>query len=225
VGEIKGYSKTNVPGGKTTLSNLKAVSKQLPIQFVASGKDSKSSGYVVGLDAFVLEPHRTFIPEWCLIGPFPNPRDENSNRLGLDAVYPPEKEINLQKTYAGVDQKPVKWTLEKTPANGRVDLYKFDPYELVVVYALTYIYSPNDQILPLLLGTDDGVKVFLNDREIYRLLTIRVSVADQDRVQLELKKGWNKLLLKIENNYGGYNFYARVLDLDESLVFSPHKQR
>jgi hypothetical protein len=106
-----------------------------------------------------------------------------------------------------------------------VDLYKFDPYELVVVYALTYIYSPNDQILPLLLGTDDGVKVFLNDREIYRLLTIRVSVADQDRVQLELKKGWNKLLLKIENNYGGYNFYARVLDLDESLVFSPHKQR
>jgi hypothetical protein len=225
VGEIKGYSKTNVPGGKTTLSNLKAVSKQLPIQFVASGKDSKSSGYVVGLDAFVLEPHRTFIPEWCLIGPFPNPRDENSNRLGLDAVYPPEKEINLQKTYAGVDQKPVKWTLEKTPAKGRVDLYKFDPYELVVVYALTYIYSPNDQILPLLLGTDDGVKVFLNDREIYRLLTIRVSVPDQDRVPLELKKGWNKLLLKIENNYGGYNFYARVLDLDESLVFSPHKQR
>ncbi len=105
-----------------------------------------------------------------------------------------------------------------------MDLYKYDPYEMVVVYALTHIFSPKDQELPLLLGSDDGVKVFLNDRELHRVLKVRVVRVDQDRVPLRLVKGWNKLMLKIENNYGGYNFYARVLDQEESLVFSPAKQ-
>jgi len=225
VAEINGYSREVLPGGRVVLSNLRAKNKKLALQFVVAGKDDKSAGYAVGLDAFVLEPHRAFIPEWYLIGPFPNPRDENSNRLGLDTAYPPEKETDLAKPYPGVGGKPVKWVFQKTPPHGRVDLYQFDPYELVVVYALTYIYSPRDQVVPLLLGTDDGVKVFLNDREIHRLLTVRISVPDQDRVPLELKAGWNKLLLKIENNYGGFNFYARVLDIEESLTLSATKQR
>jgi hypothetical protein len=106
-----------------------------------------------------------------------------------------------------------------------MDLYKYEPYEMVVVYALTYVYSPKDQELPLLLGSDDGVKVFLNDIEIHRVLKVRVVKVDQDRVPLRLVKGWNKLMLKIENNYGGYNFYARVLDPQGSLVFSPKKEQ
>ena len=225
VGTIRGFGNEVVPAGKIMLSDVKAVDRKLPIKFVVAGKDPKATGFTVGLDAIVLEPHRNFIAEWFLIGPFPNPRDEQSNRLGLDIAYPPEKEIDLGKAYPGVDQKPVRWTLEKTLPNGRMDLYKFEPYELVVVYALTYIYSPKDQTLPLLLGTDDGVKVFLNDKEIHRNLTIRVSMPDQDRVPLELKKGWNRLLLKIENNFGGFNFYARVLDVDESITVRPHQER
>jgi hypothetical protein len=118
----------------------------------------------------------------------------------------------------------VKWQLVKTPKSGRVDLYSFDPYELVVVYALAYVYSPKDQTLPLLLGSDDGVKVFLNGKEIHRVLMIRIAEPDQDRVPLALEKGWNTLLLKIENNFGGYNFYARILDLEDSLKFAATRQ-
>lgn len=224
VGEIHGYKKIVVPGGKIVLKDIRSTSKELPLKLVVTGKHLKASGYAVGLDAFTLEPRRTYLPEWYMIGPFPNPRDMNLNRLGLDSVYLPEKEIDLEKTYYGVDQQPIRWILEKTPANGRMDLYKYDPYELVVVYALTYIYSPGDQALHLLLGTDDGAKVFFNDREIYRFLQIRISQPDQDRIRLDFKKGWNKLLLKIENNFGGYNFYARVLDPEQSLIISARKE-
>jgi hypothetical protein len=140
-------------------------------------------------------------------------------------VFPPEKTIDLAARYSGVDQKPVQWVLTKTPAKGRMDLYQFDPYEMVVVYALTYVYSPKNQTVPFLLGSDDGVKVFLNGGEIHRLLAVRVAAPDQDRVPLKLKEGWNALMLKIENNYGGYNFYARVLDPGHSLVFSPNKKQ
>jgi hypothetical protein len=52
-------------------------------------------------------------------------------------------------------------------------------------------------------------------------MAIRVVRPDQDRIPLTLKKGWNTLMLKIENNYGGYNFYARVLDPGHTLRFSP----
>jgi hypothetical protein len=224
VGKISAFNKEILPGGKIVLKNLKTVNKTLPLQFVVTGKNSSSSGYSLGIDAFVLTPNRKFIPEWYMIGPFPNPRNERLVRLGLDIPYPPEQEVDVNKKYQGVDNKPVGWTLDKTPANGRMDLYKYDPYELVVVYALTYIYSPKAQTLPLLFGSDDGAKVFLNDKEIYRYLAIRISEPDQDLIPLELKTGWNKLLLKIENNFGGYNFYARILDPDNTAVVSAQQQ-
>jgi hypothetical protein len=225
VGSFDGYSATTVPGGKVLLKGLRVKEGYIKLRFVVEGKDTKASGYAVGLDAFTLEPHRVYIPEWYLIGPFPNQRDAELRRLGLDTVFPPEKTIDLAASYSGVDQKPVQWVLTKTPARGRMDLYQFDPYEMVVVYALTYVYSPKNQIVPFLLGSDDGVKVFLNGDEIHRLLAVRVAAPDQDRVPLKLKEGWNALMLKIENNYGGYNFYARVLDPGHSLVFSPNKKQ
>lgn len=222
---ISGYSRTVEPLGSIVLNDMRAANGMIPIEFVVTGKEEKSTGYALGIDAFVLAPHRAYVPEWYMIGPFPNPRDAKLNRLGLDAVYPPEKKIDLEETYVGVNGQKIRWTLDKAPAHGRMDLYKYDPYELVVVYALTYIYSPTDRASTLMLGTDDGVKVFLNDTQVHRLLAIRVAAPDQDRVPLALKKGWNKLLLKIENNFGGYNFYARLLDPDGLLVFSPKKER
>jgi hypothetical protein len=225
VASFEGYDPETIPGGKILLKGIRTERGRIRLGFAADGKDGKATGSAIGLDAFILQPHRVFIPEWYLIGPFPNPRDTALKRLGLDTVYPPEKAIDLTASYPGVDQKPVRWMLTKTPPKGRMDLYQFDPYEMVVVYALTYVFSPIDQTVPLLLGSDDGIKVFLNAQEIHRFLAIRVAEPDQDRVALRLKKGWNALLLKIENNYGGYNFYARVLDPTHRLAFSSKRRQ
>ena len=224
IGSVGGYSKAVEPGGKISLVNLSATDGKVPVTFVLTGKDPRSVGYAVGLDAFVIRPHREFIPAWSLIGPFPNPHDASQERLGLDRVYGPERETDLSKTYTGVNGQTVTWQAVKTPKSGLVDLYMFDPYEQVVAYAFTYVRSPVDQTLPLLLGSDDGVKVFLNGSEIHRVLTIRLAQPDQDRVPLHLKKGWNRLLLKIENNLGGYGFYARILDTEKALKFNAVNQ-
>lgn len=220
MGSLKGYCSVVEPGGKISLVNLPAADGAVPLTFALTGKDTRSAGYAVGLDAFVIRPHREFIPAWSLIGPFPNPRSASQARLGLDSVYAPEREIDLSKTYIGVNGQTVAWQGITTPKSGRVDLYMFDPYERVVSYAFTYVHSPVDQTLPLLLGSDDGVKVFLNGTEIHRVLTIRLAQPDEDRVPLHLNKGWNRLLLKIENNLGGYGFYARIPDADKSLRFN-----
>jgi hypothetical protein len=220
VGAFKAYDRSVGPGGKITLPDIRASGGEIRLQFVVAGKDPRSAGYVIGLDAFALRPRREFIPAWSLIGPFPNPRDSSLKRLGLDIVYPPEREIDLAKKYAGVDSQKIGWQDATTPKSGSVDLSMFDPHDLVVAYAFTYLHSPENQTLPLLLGSDDGVKVFLNGEEIHRMLTIRGAEPDQDNVPLHLKKGWNRLLLKIENNFGGYNFYARIPDPAGTLKFN-----
>lgn len=222
---FNGYYEQVYPGGSITLSNLKPVDNQLDIKFVISGKDKKSTGYAVGIDGFKLNPVREFIPEWYVIGPFPNKRDSDILRYGLDTLYPPEQEINLTKTYLGADSQRVKWKKYKTPERGYFTLWdKCKPYEFVVCYALTYVYSAQEQSVPLLIGSDDGSKVFLNDQELYRFLDVRIAAPDQDKVELNLKKGWNKLLLKIENNFGGYAFFARILDTNNNLRYSLDKK-
>lgn len=225
VGNISGYHDEVYPGGKITLKNLKSEFGKIKLKFSPVGKESKSTGYGLGLDGFKIEPDRVFIPDWYVIGPFANPRNSETDRKGIDIIYPPEEEFDTGKTYSGIDSQLVRWKLMEISKNGFLSLWnKFDPYELIVAYAHTFIYAPEDQRVDLLIGTDDGAKVFLNDKEIYRFLEVRIAEPDQDVITLDLKKGWNSLLIKIENNFGGYGFYARLRDLNNSLKINPLKQ-
>jgi len=225
IGSFNGYSLEVLPTRKVRLNNLEPDHEKVEIIFKVEGRDDNAEAAFIGIDKFVIEPVRKYIPLWNMIGPFPNPRESDIERYGLDRVYPPEKEIDLKKTYQGVDEQSVSWTLEKTPDSGYMSLWrKYRPYEMVVAYAHTYIYSPNKQKVPFLFGTDDGSKVFLNGVEIYRYLGVRIAEPDQERLELNLKKGWNTLLLKIENNFGGYAFYARVIDKEKSLIIRTHKE-
>ena len=92
-----------------------------------------------------------------------------------------------------------------------------------MTYAFTYIYSPDERDVPLSIGSDDGIKVFVNGKPVYKKLLVRISEPDQDRINIHLEKGWNTLLLKIENNFGGYAFFARVIDFDNKLIITPVK--
>ncbi len=47
---------------------------------------------------------------------------------------------------------------------------------------------------------------------------------DHDEIVLKLNKGWNSLLLKIENNFGGYAFFARILDINNDLKIRTDKK-
>jgi hypothetical protein len=226
IGEIKGYNDVVYPGGKLTLENVPTENQEVKLVFKTSGKNGNDPFFDAGIDGFKMEPVREFISEWYMIGPFPNRRNSDVERFGLDTPFPPEKEINLEESYEGAGGQEVNWKLEKTPKSGFMSLWqKYNPYEFVVAYALTYVYSPVDKNVPMYIGSDDGSKVFLNDKEVYRFLDVRISAPDQDKIILPLRKGWNKLLLKIENNFGGYGFYARIPDRDNNLIISTTKEK
>ncbi len=226
VTDLDGYSSVIIHGGKLPLGVLKTKNQSIELDFKISGKSEASTGFNVGVDAFNVVPVRHFIDEWMLIGPFPNPKNEEGMRLGLDNVYPPEEEIDYSKAYELVKDKPASWQLIQPDKFGSVNLRNyFTPSELMVSYAVTYIYSEKDTTAALLLGTDDGAKVLLNDEEIYKVLEVRIGIVDQDEVKLNLKKGWNKLMLKVENNLGGYNFFARIIDPSGAFKISTEINR
>ena len=225
VGIIMGYSPHILPNGKVTLSGLQTLTGSVDIRFKVTGKDLLSNGYNIALDGVSMEPKRVYIPEWYILGPFPNPHKSGSNRRGLDSVYLPEKVIDLQKDYYGIPKHPIRWTSIQTPLNGFLSLTDIIyPREYVVSYALTYIYSPDIRKAILFIGTDDGGKVFFNGKEVYRFLGERIAEPDQAEIELSMKPGWNTLLLKIENNMGQYAFYARLVDRENKLVVSTEKK-
>ncbi|MCK9422017.1 MAG: DUF2961 domain-containing protein [Bacteroidales bacterium] len=227
-GEINGYSLNTLPIGKTILTGLQHVTglNSIDIKFVITGKDPASKGFNIGLDGLRVTPKRDFIPAWYILGPFPNPRKSETDRRGLDSVYLPESVVDLTRLYFGIDGKPIRWKFYNTPVNGYFSLNdKIEPSELVVTYVVTYIYSPDNRKISFFIGSDDGIKVFFNDNKVYRYTGTRAAEPDQAEMELKMKPGWNKLLLKIENNFGGYGFYARVLDRENKLIINPDQKK
>lgn len=206
-----------VPAPALVLKDLPSDSDrkiELTFRFKTEGK--------VGIDAFFPDPVREYITDWYFIGPFGYPRVSDTERAGLDSVYMPEKEIDLKATYTGAGEQPLTWKRHKKGAGYEMGLMECRPLNQIVCYALTYIYSPEAQTAPLLTGSDDCLKVFLNDQEVYRFFaSARTALPDQDKIELNLQPGWNKLLVKVENNVGGYALYARVVDVNRNLKISP----
>jgi hypothetical protein len=225
VGQIKGYSSTVQPGGHLSIKNFRNPYNAVLLQFAVSGKDSASAGYFTGLDGIRLVPKRLFIPEWRVIGPFPNKMRANGTWAGMDSVFRPEVAVDTNTTLPGLNGKPLHWKVIKTPVDGYVSFDKLIKGDQpAIFYALVYIYSPQSQTAGLFLGSDDGVKIFCNTGKIFFQRGGRSIEPDQGRIFIKLNQGWNKLLLKIENRTGRFGFYSRILDRENILRYNVREE-
>jgi hypothetical protein len=140
---------------------------------------------------------------WHYIGPF-----DNTDNLGFAAAYPPEREIDLKKTYFGKDETKVAWKkFEGFRVGHIVDLKKFKQSDHCVIYLFHEIDAPQAMTMPISLGSDDSLKVFLNGKQILADDAVRGAVPDQNAVELKLKKGKNQLLIKVGNVAGDWAVY------------------
>jgi hypothetical protein len=181
------------------------------------GKAEKSAGMDMAFVGFGLTPSaRRFVADWNLIGPFDAP-DMDS----LTVAYPPERETDLSARYKGKGNVEVRWRPIKADPSGYIRLTELvKPNEYAVAYGLAYVQSPDDRDASLLLGSDDGVRVWINDALVHSNPAYRGAYPDQDTVKVRLRKGWNKVLIKVLQGAGGWGYYLRFADPARELGYA-----
>ncbi len=148
------------------------------------------------------EFQKNLLGPWYSIGPF-----RASGGSAFSPFFPPEAEIDLTKTY---NNGSLRWENKSGWADGSV--IDLGPESMCAVFLFRTVTVPRDTILPVSLGSDDGIKVWVNGVEILANNVNRGVQPDQEFVDLVLKKGENKFLMKINNNQGGFGFYFRLED-------------
>ena len=160
-----------------------------------------------------------YLRDWRVIGPFPA---GHGNRAALELSTPVEQHlaqqegrVDLSQHYGGLAWKEV-WADDR----GMVDLGKAaGNAEWAVAYACATVMSDREQSVVLRIGSDDGVKIWVNGEAIHEHEIGRALRRDSDRAVARLKPGANQLLLKIDNYTGGWGFCVAVDDatLDRRL--------
>ena len=103
-----------------------------------------------------------------------------------------------------------------------VDLQKFyqgGRTEDAVAYAYTKISRKEAGKVHLSIGSDDGIKVWLNGKMIHRVLSQRALALDEDGLEGNMNAGDNHLLVKIQQSKGGWGFAVRMLENSDQFDF------
>jgi hypothetical protein len=215
-GEFDGYSAESTMG-KLTLEAIPLEEGENTLVLNVTGKSSQAHGSDLALVSMALSPSdRRFITEWNVIGPFDAP-----DMSYLQTAYPPETEIDLGQTYEGKEGIRVEWKKMTADPTGFMRLEnQISPSERGIVYGLVYVFSQEQRVAQMLLGSDDGVRVWLNGELVHTNPAYRGAYPDQDRVSVMLKKGWNPLLIKILQGSGGWGYYVRFVDPRGQILWS-----
>ena len=159
---------------------------------------------------FHVYPPGSFVVHWLAVGPYPNPENK-----GLDTWYLPEGKTDVES-----DASKLQWRLVDASEEGIIDLREFfKPEKPSVAYALTHVYSPDNRKAKILFGSDDGAKVWVNDRPVFVFKKPRGLVVDEDAFDVNLKKGWNKVMVKVADVGIAWAFSLRFLDPSNKLRF------
>jgi len=137
-------------------------------------------------------------------------------RAALEYAYNDVTVVNDNQMTTGDDYKHrlrEGYELIRIWAHGGGGGHRFkDLPDHATAYAHCYVYSPVSQDVQLLLGSNDGIKVWLNGVSVHTYGYCRDHNFDQDAVGVSLNTGWNRLLVKVGDDYGQYKFSARFAD-------------
>ena len=155
---------------------------------------------------------------WHHIGPF----GAANFSKAYNEAFPPEQEIDLAKGY--LDRK---WVARPEWKDGQIH------NTLTGANSANYLFRTIEVSealsLPVSLGRDDAIKVWLNGQPVLAKEVQGGVAKDQDRITLQLKAGSNQLLVKIVNGSGGSGFYFSTSpdvpeNVENLLALAPGKR-
>ena len=193
---------------------LNAGENQIVLSIV--GKASEATAYKIGVDSYQVLHASPYVKRYAVLGPFPK-----TDVATVDELLRSESRLDLEKTYIGIDGKPVRWQEATSRADGYLDLRKdFSPTPQTVGYTLVFVHAPKTTDSVMLIGSDDEIAVWLNGTEIHRKSIDAGASADADAVPCQLKAGWNTVLCQKIDLGWSWGLYLRFTDADRVLKYA-----
>lgn len=161
------------------------------------------------------------IKDWQIVGVF-----ENISGMGFDSDYEPISNPEPEATFKNKFNADVKWFPAK--GYGRGEWIRFWYYFNVknsIVFAQTFVKSDSNMTVQANLGVSGSVKLWTNDQLNYSEEEEYNNGQNSYIFEIELKKGWNRILLQMgasENTSS--NFFLTLTDFEgnylSDLVYS-----
>jgi len=156
-----------------------------------------------------------YVSQWHAIGPFKGP---TPGKISLSVTTAFEDDytkrgdgmVDLKQTYR-IGEKTHKWVPCTAGRAGKVDLVAaLGAEEWCIGYAYTEVETVQGRETVLGIGSDDGVKVWLNGKLIHTAEQPRGYTPSSDTVSVYLKPGVNRILMKVDNYVAGWACGLRV---------------
>lgn len=162
-----------------------------------------------------------FMKNWLILGPVKlsssaeSPDDKKQKEyFEKDAVTSvkvnPKKSLNSLQ----IGDSTFSWTAHASSTDEiwLSNIYTNNDY--CYAYALAEINSDKAKDVVFGVGSDDAIKIFLNGELVHKKWIARGIRQDEDFVTLNLKKGSNQLLIKVQDMQGDWGFCIRKLGND-----------
>lgn len=181
--------------------------------YVVAAYGTGTFGYPVGslFDVFSTEAESgpVWITQWLVDGPYKGtygvPSLSWDPLSGEATIYPRD----------GLASGGRVWSRMSTDASGVLDFHNCYPGAYWCLgYAHVYVYSEVQQNAVLLVGSDDGLRAFVNGAQVLYTNVYRGLVPDQDSANITLKPGWNRLMFKVLQLTGNWALCARLTTPD-----------
>jgi len=155
-----------------------------------------------------------FVRNWLVLGVFPNDKDKgiDTDFLKPEAAHDPVADLAVGN---------LKWAAHASP-EAKIDFYRVahlgirKPKDNVVVYAACLVQAPSTVAAEFRVGSDDGAALWVDGKPVGKNHKKRALKVDEDRWAVLLDAGVHRVLVKVENHGGEFEFVLRIVSADGS---------
>jgi hypothetical protein len=141
---------------------------------------------------------------WNLLGPFPT--------MNPAAPFDVSKAVDLGAEIKALDGKSFAWKPAQPEGDdGKINLAGiFGTKDNQAAFAVAEVASPTRRKAQLVIGSDDTLIIWLNGKQVFEHGGSRGFTLGQDKVEVELLEGVNRLAIRCGNGNGEWGFAVNV---------------
>ncbi len=139
----------------------------------------------------------------------------------LDTKFGPEgNQFDPETVFLNPGKPAIAWKSIRPDGKGYFDLAALhgDKANNSASYMYAEIDSPSDQAGEVLLGPDDGARLWINGKEVFVTRETKAAAPEANKIAVKLTKGKNTVLLKVANGNIPHGFYFSLTSAEETKV-------